>query len=57
MFQDIPEGFTVADKADKGVHTITVTVPADLAEEKAFSVKAYAEHAGHLQFVKRSIPI
>jgi len=57
MFQDVPEGITVADKADKGVHTITVTVPADLAEEKAFSVKAYAEHAGHLQFVKRSVPI
>ena len=57
MFQDVPEGITVADKADKGVHTITVTVPADLAEEKAFTVKAYAEHAGHLQFVKRSVPI
>ena len=57
MFEDVPEGITVADKADKGVHTITVTVPADLAEEKAFAVKAYAEHAGHLQFVKRSVPI
>ena len=57
MFQDVPEGISVADKADKGVHTITVTVPADLAEEKAFTVKAYAEHAGHLQFVKRSVPI
>ncbi len=57
MFEDVPEGITVADKADKGVHTITVTVPADLAEEKAFTVKAYAEHAGHLQFVKRSVPI
>ena len=57
MFEDVPEGITVADKADKGVHTITVTVPADLSDEKAFSVKAYAEHAGHLQFVKRSVPI
>ncbi|MEC9096164.1 MAG: PPC domain-containing protein [Planctomycetota bacterium] len=57
MFQDIPEGVAVTDKADKGVHTITVTVPADLTEEKAFTVKAYAEHAGHLQFVKRSVPI
>ncbi len=57
MFEDVPEGITVADKADKGVHTITVTVPADLTDEKTFSVKAYAEHAGHLQFVKRSVPI
>ncbi len=57
MFEDIPDGITVADKADKGVHTITVTVPAELADEKAFTVKAYAEHAGHLQFVKRSVPI
>ena len=57
MFENVPEGIAVADKADKGVHTITVTVPADLSEEKAFTVKAYAEHAGHMQFVKRNVPI